>query len=160
MKTRSHACVTPAPDEQGGHHNDACAVSLFPQCVTRFTGMEHERRRQPALTVCQPRLTPILGMAPSTHRRISRQMAPAPIPGSCAEKFRQIVWARRVAPGPMAAMRPATGGWFPPASGGARGCGPAIGAVHRSRQSWEWHFPPIAELPSKWRRHQFPGLAP
>ena len=160
MKTRAHACVTLAPDEQGVHHHDACAVSLIPQYVTRCTGMEHELRRQPAFPVCQPRLTIILGMAPSTYRRISRHMAPAPIAWSCAVTFRHIVRVERVAPDQLAANGTGAGGWFPPASGGAPGGGPAIGAVNRSCQSWEWHLPAIAGFPRNWRRRQFPGPAP
>ena len=160
MKTRAHACVTSAPDEQGVCHNDACVVSLFPPYVTRRIGMEHERRRQPAFPVCQPRLTTSLGMAPSTYRRISRHMAPAPIPWSCAVTFRRIVRAEGVAPGPIGGRCNRRWRLVSTVSGGALGGGPTIGAVHRSRQSWEWHLPAIAGFPGNWRRRQLPGPAP
>jgi len=83
----------------------------------------HRERRRAGRRTCnwrRPPITPILGVAPSGYRGISQPMAPAPILGSCAVTFRQVVRAKGVARGCSRAkwgIVPASGGWFPSASG-------------------------------------------
>jgi hypothetical protein len=47
-----------------------------------------------------PALTPILEMAPSAYPRVSRQLAPVPIPDPGAVEFRRIALAEGFAAGP------------------------------------------------------------
>ena len=90
-------------------------------------------RRRAGLRTCngrRPPITAILGMALSTYRRTSQQMAPTPIPGSCAVKFRQIVRVRRVAPAPIGGNNARERRVVPNSSGRRLGGRPAIGAFH------------------------------
>jgi len=55
-------------------------------------------------------------MAPSAYPRIPCQMALAPILGSCAAEFRQVVWQKQLRQDHTTAIMPASGGLCPSAS--------------------------------------------
>ena len=87
---------------QSARAGDLCLDHLLRSRRRPAEGSERERaciRRQPAIGASGPK-TPVRGMAPSSYPRISGQVALAPIAGSCATEFRQIISVEAVAPGP------------------------------------------------------------
>ena len=78
-----------------------------------------------------PPITPIRGLAPSTHLRIPGQMARAPIPGFHAVELSQITLAKAVAPGPNDSNNAREWWRFRTRAGSEPSGRPAIGAFHR-----------------------------
>ncbi len=111
----------------------ACARTTWRRSRRRLAeGPDRERTCIRRLTDNwrQPPKTPIRGMAPSRYPRISRQMALAPIAGSCATECRQVIQVEAVAPGPNGGNNARE--WRAVSEGEQARTGrrPAIGAFH------------------------------
>jgi hypothetical protein len=90
-----------------GRRPPAFIVRLEGPSQLRFEGLnvlgdaadrQHPSSASTQVNCLPPTLTPILGMAPPAYPRISRQLAPAPIPGSGGRRMQANRTGRRTCP--------------------------------------------------------------